>query len=170
MIWALILVVVMIVFAAFLYADDYGIILGSIMWNMMLFLGLIVLGLMLTLSSCFINKSNYTYELTKREDIIALQDSTGGTVRHGFMGSAYINNSLYYYYMTDTEYGYKAGKIDAGNTYVRYCEDGKPIVETYSASGFTNKWYYLFAFPMDTYYIAYIPEGSIIENYQIDLK
>ena len=140
------------------------------MWILGLIGGLLVLGLMLMLSSCFISKSNYTYELAKKEEIVALQDSTGGTVRHGFMGSAYVNNSLYYYYMTDTELGYKSGKIDAGNTYVRYCEDEKPVVETYYAVDFTNKWYYLFAIPSDTYYIAYIPEGSIIENYQIDLK
>lgn len=170
MVWGLIILIVMIKWAIVLYECEDSIIWRMILWILGLIASLLISGLILVMSSLFINKSNYTYELTNREEIVALQDSTGGAVRHGFMGSAYINNSLYYYYMTDTEYGYKSGKIDAGNTYVRYCEDGKPIVETYSASGFTDKWHYLFAFPMDIYYIAYIPEGSIIENFQIDLK
>ena len=170
MVWGLILLILMIRWAIILYECEDSIIVGTIIWTLGLIASSLILGLTLVISSLFVPKSNYMYELTNHEEIVALQDSTGGTARTGSLGSAYINNSLYYYYMSDTEYGYNAGKINAENTYVRYCEDETPSVETYSAVDFKNKWLYLFAFPTDTYYVAYIPEGSIIENYQIDLE
>ena len=109
-----------------------------------------------------------TCEKSSTERIIALNDSTGVNGRAGFLGSGYVEDELYYYYMTDTKEGFQAKKIKAEDTYVRYSDE--PIVETYTATNFKNKLLWLIALPIKSFHIVYIPEGSIIENYQIDLK
>ena len=109
-----------------------------------------------------------TCEKTSTEHIIALNDSTGVNGRAGFLGSGYVEDELYYYYMTDTKEGLQAKKIKAEDTYVRYSDE--PIVETYTATNFKNKLLWFIALPIKSFHIAYIPEGSIIENYRIDLE
>lgn len=167
MIWIGILVISMITLAVGLHKDECGI-FGVFIWSLALVVGLILVFATMVLSSLFISKSSYIYEKTDTEEIVALQDSTGANGGLWFLGSCYVDNDLYYYYMTYTENGYKASKINAESTYVKYSDEA--YIENYSSIDFKNKICYLFTIPLDSYYIAYIPEGSIIENYRIDLE
>ena len=171
MIWLLLALICVIAFGIWVYNMDDDFLFKILLWVMAPIFLFLFAYLMIIVSSCFIdkNKTNYIYDKTSNTEIVALNNSTGVSGRSGFLGSGYVSENLYYYYMMDTRKGYKASKIRADDTYVRYSDD--PHIETYSVIGFKNKLYYLIAVPFyDCYYIAYIPEGSIIENYKIDLE
>ena len=168
MIWFILVVIFSIWFIKFLHDDGYGFVGGFFFWLSMTFLVFLLSVVMIGFCSSVAVIFPQTCEKTSTEYIIALNDSTGINGRAGFLGSGYVEDELYYYYMTDTKEGFHAKKIKADDTYVRYSNE--PIVETYTATNFKNKFLWLIAFPINSSHIVYIPEGSIIENYRIDLK
>lgn len=169
MIWLLLALIYLIVFSIWVYEIDDDFLIKIILWVGVSIVLILLAFLMIMFSSCFIDKTNYTYEKTNTIEIIALNDSTGVNGKSGFLGSGYVSENLYYYCMENTNNGYKASKIRAEAAYVKHSDD--PHIETYSVTGFKNKLYYLISVPFaDCYYIVYIPEGSIIENYKIDLE
>lgn len=171
MIWLLLALICVIVFSIWVYEIDDDFLTKILLWIALLIGSAAFVFITILISSAVIynNKTNYIYEKTNTTEIVALNDSTGVSGRIGFLGSGYVSEDLYYYYMKNTSKGYKASKIRADATYVKYSED--PHIEIYSVTGFKNKLYYLIGVPFtDCYYIAYVPEGSIIENYRIDLE
>ena len=100
--------------------------------------------------------------------IVALEDnitSRGGTF---FLGTGANKSDIYYYYMIDTERGYVMKNVKAYDAYIKY--DTNPRIVTESGRGF-NHWYnYIWAFPTSSHYTIYVPEGTILNNYNIDLK
>lgn len=168
MIWFILVVIFSIWFIKFLHDDGYGFVGGFFFCLFMTFLVFLLSVAMIGFCSSVAVIFPQTCEKTSTEYIIDLNDSTGVNGRAGFLGSGYVEDELYYYYMTDTKEGFQAKKIKADDTYVRYSNE--PIVETYTATNFKNKFLWLIAFPINSFHIVYIPEGSIIENYRIDLK
>lgn len=171
MIWILIALIFSIAIGIWLYKMDDDFLIKILLWIALMVGSVAFAYIAILISSAVIcNKgTNYIYEKTDTTEIVALSDSTGVNGRVGFLGSGYISEDLYYYYMKNTSKGYRTSKIRADATYVRYSED--PHIETYSVTGFKNKLYYLIGVPFaNHYYIAYIPEGSIMEIYNIDLK
>lgn len=168
MIWFVLVVIFSIWFIKFLHDDDCSFVGGFFFWLFMTFLVFIFSIAMISFCSSVAVIFPQTYEKSSTEHIIALNDSTGVNGRAGFLGSGYVEDELYYYYMTDTKEGFQTKKIKAEDTYVRYSDE--PIVETYTATNFKNKLLWLIALPINSYHIVYIPEGSIIENYRIDLE
>lgn len=100
--------------------------------------------------------------------IVTLEDnitSRGGTF---FLGTGANKSDIYYYYMIDTERGYVMENVKACEAYIKY--DTNPRIVMESGRSF-NHWYnYIWAFPMSTHYTIYVPEGTILNNYNIDLK
>lgn len=97
------------------------------------------------------------------EKIVSLSDSNqlNGSfhVRRG-----YIGEKLYYQYMVDLGQGYKANKVCADNTTLYY--DNKNCrVEWYE-----KERHWLYFSKTEKYHKIYIPEGSITDDYMIDLK
>ena len=168
MIWFILVVIFSIWFIKFLHDDDYSFVGGFFFWLFVTFLAFLLSLAMIGLCSSVAVIFPQTCEKSSTEHIIALNDSTGVNGRAGFLGSGYVEDELYYYYMTDTKEGFQAKKIKAEDIYVRYSDE--PIVETYTATNFKNKLLWLIALPINSYHIVYIPEGSIIENYRVDLE
>lgn len=89
-----------------------------------------------------------------------------------FLGCGSIGEDKYYSYIIETERGKTVETLK-----IEECNDiyFKDTVETpmlkYYESEFEKDWWYWFAFPTeDNYWVFHIPEGSIIEDYEIDLK
>ena len=129
-----------------------------------LILGFVIL---LCAQPCFFN-ADFDSDLTETTDLVSLADN------YGFEGSAFIfsscvNSELQYTYLYESERGLTTKTIDADDTYLRYTND-IPIIEEYEERHLNWLINWLFI-PGGTYYIIYIPEGSIVTNqYSIDLQ
>lgn len=90
-----------------------------------------------------------------------------------------VDSNLYYVYAVNTSQGVKGGyKLPAIRTYLNYT-NSKPHIERYSYRWKEEykEWIYLICTTPaedydydDTYYKAYIPEGSVEYNYNIDFQ
>lgn len=99
--------------------------------------------------------------------IIALKDNQGINGSFYIMGG-YVDEDLYYYYAVETELGYKTEKIKADNVYIKYT-DSEAHIEEYTGD-FANKNLYLWGVPIyDNRYIVYCPEGTITNEFDVDL-
>lgn len=98
------------------------------------------------------------------ESIIALNDNYITSGRF-YLRSGYINEDLYYQYLVkQSGGGYVTDKVKASNATLYYT-DWNYRVEWYTRS---KKWLY-FEYK-ETFVKIYIPEGSISDNYSVDLK
>ena len=99
--------------------------------------------------------------------IVALEDNmtTNGTF---FLGTGAVKNDIHYYYMIETERGYKLQDIAASKAYIKYDTNPRIVVE--KGCGFKHWYNNIWAFPVSTRYTIYVPEGTILNNYNIDLK
>ncbi len=128
--------------------------------------GSIVLGIFLFMTSALV--SSYTPremvgEPIRVEEITALSDSS--TV---YISRYTVSGSLEYRYLTETDCGLSFRSVYARESYIKFTED-TPRVEVYetrASNGFID-----FLFGWTEYrYIFYVPEGSVIDGYEIDLK
>lgn len=127
-----------------------------------------VLTLMVTalIGTC-ISSNEIIYEETVTP-IVALEDNTASRAQF-FLGTGTNKSDIYYYYMIDTERGYTMKNVKASDAYIKY-DDAEPRLVIKHGRGF-NHWYnYIWAFPVNTQYTLYVPEGTILNNYNIDLK
>lgn len=138
--------------------------------------------------SSTISETKEEYKLVESHNIIALQDSsnTSGTF---FLGCGTVGSSMYYCYYIDTDEGYKYQQINA-NEYdvdvsIKYCNENEtPHIEKYDKYTIvtSNKdWGWVFnpaliapranqsVLSAQKIYI-YLPEGTIDENYKVDLQ
>lgn len=107
-------------------------------------------------------------------NIVAMNDVIG---THGYY--LRVDSNLYYVYAVNTSQGVKSGyKLPAIRTYLNYT-NSKPHIERYSYRWKEEYkgWVYLICTMSaedydydDTYYKAYIPEGSVEYNYNIDFQ
>jgi hypothetical protein len=102
-------------------------------------------------------------------EIYALADGNLTEGRGSFLGSSHIDEELKYTFVKKDAFGYTVEQVDADACYVKYTNDtprAVPIEERYG--GWVKFW------TGDNIaksgYIFYLPEGSIIEQYNIDLK
>lgn len=130
------------------------------------FLGAILALLLSTLiiGSC----AEVDYNKVSDTKIIALKDNQNVSGSFYIMGG-YVDEDLYYYYATETDFGYKTEKIEADNAYIKYT-DGETHIERYEAE-FVNDYVYLFAVPnYSDRYIIYCPEGTVTNEFNVDLE
>lgn len=137
----------------------------------------------------------YEYRVVDSTDIFALKDniSQEGTY---YLGSGSLNNKTYYCYYEHTDEGYRYSKISPEDytVYINYCADDEtPHIDTLcknkittinneeywlvSLKGFFNREDYTVGtvinekeYPLFVEYKIYVPEGSIIQNYEINLE
>lgn len=109
-------------------------------------------------------------EVNAVENIVSLNDNNIIKGARAYYRSMYINESQYYQYMVDLGNGqYIQNQIPSNETYVSYIPKddtvSKPRVE------WLKKRRQLFIFYYDTtYWKLYVPEGTIAEEFNIDLK
>ena len=108
------------------------------------------------------------YNVASDTKIIALKDNQNVNGSFYIMGG-YVDEDLYYYYATETEFGYNTEKIRADCAYIKYT-DGEAHIERYDAE-FINDYWNFFATPIyDNRYIIYCPEGTITNEFNVDLE
>lgn len=121
----------------------------------------VIIGLVLDIASY---KSEYVHTKTATEHIVALNDNPGIKSNRYYARRTYVESTLYYNYMVKLPGSYIANQIPAKDTY---------IYET--NSDYRVEWWekekgYLFAKTYEKYWKLYIPENSIISEYNIDLQ
>ena len=113
-----------------------------------------------------LEKAPPEYIHTSTEYIVALNDNNLASGRF-YMRSSRINEDLWYQYMYKKGNGYKTNKCKARTSTV-YCSDSEiPRVEWYRVE---RTWLIFKMTDPDKQKKIYIPEGSIIEDFYIDLQ
>lgn len=108
------------------------------------------------------------YSVVSDTKIIALKDNQNVSGSFYIFGG-YVDEDLYYYYATETEFGYKTEKIEADNAYIKYT-DGETHIERYEGK-FASDIAYVFGLPMyDDRYVIYCPEGTVTNEFKVDLE
>ncbi len=194
MIWIIIVVVALVagiiigVKTEFFYDNFFGVIKCIGVAAVAIFLPNL-----LSMSDCFENK---TIIETNVQEIVALQDTAQANGRY-FLGAGTYQEEMYYFYYIETEKGYVFNKLspERENVYIKYiqgeapprieeaCEYSIQVVreepsfwwdilawnrlKDYSVGDIYKKQPKLFSSPT---YTIYVPEGSIVEEYNIDLQ
>jgi hypothetical protein len=170
MIWIIIGLVVFIVVTIKVLCDSYYDWDEKILHPLgTLFLSSMITFLVLLISSGIVSCiAEVDYDMESDTKIIALKDNQNVNGRFYIMGG-YVNEDLYYYYATETEFGYKTEKVKSENAYIKYT-DGETHIEKYEPK-FVNEFAYLFGFPMHlSRHIIYCPEGTVTNDFRIDLE
>ena len=116
---------------------------------------------------CFFD-TKYDEQLVETIELVTLEDN------FGVQGSAYlfstqIDNELKYTYLYESTRGLTTGTIDADDAYLRDNAEN-PRIEIYEEHHPNVILDWLF-WPGGTFYVIYVPEGSIVTNsYNVDLK
>lgn len=161
--------VFIIIFIAML-VTDYGFDEAFTSAGVASIFALLVSILIIIISSAVPGKTKlYNTETIK---LTALKDNLG-IQGHYFLGSGNIDSEMQYVYMYQTDdNGYKVNSIKATKATIYYLTDAEnttPYLEI-ATFGFSNKLRtFLFRHNYYSEYKFYIPNGSIINNYIIDL-
>lgn len=107
------------------------------------------------------------FEVVAFKDNIATQGRT-------YLTRGYFEDNLYYFYLRDTSMGLKQGKMRADHTYINYT-DGEPHVEYYEDRYRDDvgwvKWFTTDERSGDGYYYkAYVPAGTVEEEFRVNLE
>jgi hypothetical protein len=126
-----------------------------------------VTSMILFIAFSFMNMHFREYEYWYSQDIVAMQDNETMLI------SRYnADSTLYYYFMVDNGDSYKSRRVDQNVSTIRYT-DTNPELKVYKKES-TNKFVYFFM-PIKEYvndykYDFYVPEGTIKEEFNIDLE
>lgn len=149
------------------FDDDKTIkILDGILYS---FISCMVSGLIFFLALAITTSvTNVKYTTTSSYKIFALQDNQN-TAGSFFLGSGTLDGVMKYTYMVETYDGYLMQSIEADTVTIKYSND--PKIETFTRE-FTNSTVkFLFIAPIGgSKQIISIPEGSIKNGYNVDLK
>ena len=166
MVLILSLIIVLILFKIIEKSDNFAFMIVTLFMCLILVLSAIS-ALTSLIVPIFIPKQ---YIKTNTVDIIALNDSQN-MQGSSFIGSGYVDEELKYYVMQDTNLGYSVIKIDSDNAYIKEDKDQKPHIEIQTEEIENPILRYWFNFNCGgTRYIIYVPNGTIVQNYKIDLK
>ena len=128
-----------------------------------------VTALVLLFSSAFITDcAEVDYKVVSDTKIVALKDNQNTSGNFYIMGG-YVDENLYYYYATETEFGYKTEKVEADNAYIKYT-DGAPHIERYVGEFVDDKVKLLGSFIGEDRYIIYCPYGTVTNEFVVDLE
>ena len=142
----------------------FGIFVGIVVTVLVFGLMVLIVG---GISEC-LPESMMNIEQTGIQEIIALKDGKG-LVGSFYLYSGYVKDDLYYYYACETDRGYKVEKVNASKCYIIYTDEN-PRIETYVAESFTNWVSWIYAIPLHRHYILYVPDGTITNEYSINLE
>jgi len=138
----------------------------------------ITLGIFLIIS-CF-SSINIKYEKCPKFGVTYINSLSVNSSISGnfFLGSGRIENKDYYYYISNSEFGYKISKLENdGNTYVK--EDikinNKPFIEFTKYNAVHINWFAKIIFKnkffsKDGETIIHVPLNTIIKEYNVDVS
>ena len=171
--WGLILCVAIAVGLGiwYLYEELYGFDFGAaaLITPLCALAGLLVWLLIGALAFATAEPSSKTLLESEAIEIYALADGNLVEGHSSFLGNGHIDEELKYTFVKKDDFGYTVKQVDADTCYIKYTNStpkAVPIEEHYN--GFIKFW--TGDNVAKTGYIFYLPEGSIIEQYNIDLK
>lgn len=170
MIWLIIGFIVFIVMVIKNFCDDFWDLGEKFLFSFAyLIVSMFITLVVVILSSVAVSSvAEVDYNMVSDTKIIALKDNQNVNGRFYIMGG-YVNEDLYYYYATETEFGYKTEKVKSENAYIKYT-DGETHIEKYEPE-FVNEFAYLFGFPMQlSRHTIYCPEGTVTNEFRVDLE
>lgn len=170
MIWIIIGFVVFIALIIYTFSDGCWDLFEKFLVSFMTLVATFFLSFIVLLlgSACTSAVAEVEYEMISDTQIIALKDNQNVSGNFYIMGG-YVDEDLYYYYATETEFGYKTEKVKSENVYIKYT-DGETHIEKYKPK-FVNEFAYLFGFPMQlSRHIIYCPEGTVTNEFRVDLE
>ena len=134
----------------------------------------LVVGLLVsTLATYFVTSCNFVklYPVDSTEiAIYALEDNSQLTAS-SFLGSGYANEKPAYYYIKKVEgKGFVTDYNYAEHSYINYVEDSEAPYLKEVVCGIAPGWNWILVPVKEYEYYFYITEGSITNNYNIDLK
>ena len=147
---------------------DIGEIIGYLVLSALLagvvFVFAVVLCNAVTSTNHLADEEYYEYQVENVE-IYSLR--TSNDLNGAFiLGTGTVRTTTKYYVIIKTNIGYQIKDIDASVAFILYTK-GQPHLETYTHKGYKSSKAKWFTIGATTYYKIYIPEGSIIENYEI---
>ena len=120
-------------------------------------------------ASIYSIETEVTESPTETVKLEALKDNSNLQVRF-FLGSGTVDEKAYYYYLAKEKQGIKQNKLSADSSYLNYTNE-EPYIEEYGM--IPSGWYGKLMFgkePVDHYYKIYVPEGSITNEFKVDLE
>lgn len=138
-------------------------ILNFLLGAMLSFLIWIIIGVI-----CIANPVGTEPRYDQKIEVYALADAQLSEGNF-YLGRGCIDEELTYTFVKKGEYGYTVEQVKAEKSYVEYTSEqpyAVPIIEKYN--GFTKFW--CGDSEERIGYIFYLPEGSIIDGYNIDLE
>ena len=155
------IIVTVIFFIAFAvwYFKDWEIGLGIMFIIFGIFFSIIIT-VLTSLIGNDISESEYDYHNDNEKQIVAIQDNI-------FICRRSTDNLVYTYAYKDGD-GIRTASVDANNAIIVY--DIRTQKMTTQKGSFKNWWHWLYALPTREKYIFYVPQGTIKEEYNIDLK
>lgn len=129
---------------------------------------------MFLIASCPTVEESYSFRIKSLQDNLV----TKGEFHGGhFSTRGYIDGEMKYFFMRSAGYGDKMGHIPANKTYVKYDNDVYPHVEVYKNVPDMPAWIEWLVKDINEQnyvevdrYILVVPEGSIANEYTIDLQ
>ncbi len=103
------------------------------------------------------------------QEICAFSDNSSTSVTT-YLFSSHSDEKLIYRYIINTDKGKQINTLENPNVYIEEVNTQPKLVRYYTV--FTNKIYNLIANDMigDNYYKFYVPEGTVTNEYKVDLK
>lgn len=170
MIWFIIGLIISVIVIIYLAISEWCDLFEGFWTSILILLCMALLSLFawftasVVISSC----TEPNYSVIEDTKIVALKDNQNIHGNFYIMGG-YVNEDLYYYYATETEFGYKTEKISSDNAYIKYT-DGEPHIERYTAE-FANDSANMWGTPLYLdRYVIYCPEGTVTNEFKVDLE
>lgn len=170
MIWLVIGMIACLAWIIYIFCDSWNDWVEKILESIIAVLvSFLITFIMLIVSSTIVTGcAEINYNVVSDTKIIALKDNQNISGNFYIMGG-YVNENLYYYYATETEFVYKTEKVKADNAYIKYT-DGETHIERYVGE-FANDGANLWGFPMcNDRYIIYCPDGTVTNEFIVDLE
>jgi len=93
-----------------------------------------------------------------------------------FLGCGSIENKNYYYFISNSELGYRIAKIENdGNIYVKEDCNKKPFIEFTKYNAISINWFAKIFFKTAMYdkdgeIIIHVPKNTVVKNYNVDVS
>ncbi len=170
MIWFIIGLIVDIAIIIYICCDDFNDLGDKFLLSFLTILlsSLLSFVVFLAVSAITSGCAEIKYNIESDTKIIALKDNQNTSGSFYIMGG-YVGEDLYYYYATETEFGYKTEKIKANNVYIKYT-DGETHIEKYDGDFANDSLLLLGGCICDDKYVIYCPEGTITNEFNVDLE
>lgn len=171
MFWLLFGIITFIVAAIFIWKEVWYVeVEGCILMTFAVFVALALIILIgLSISNLIAGEAaSYEPLLIETQEIQAFSDNITPN-GHFFLGTGTVESKAKYFVIIEKKIGSSVEQYDVENSYIKYTTD-TPRVEHYHKV-FTNPWVVFFCGDeWCGYDVFYIPEGSIKENYVVDLQ